>query len=60
MIGNTKTPANVGKVAQVEKAMAELLAQSLKRGFFGNVAVELSVQDGTIQNIRRTLTQVER
>ena len=60
MIRNTNTPANAGKVAQVETAMAELLAQSLKRGFFGNVAVELSVQDGTIQNIRRTLTQVEK
>ena len=60
MIRNTNTAANVGKVAQLEKAMAELLAQSLKRGFFGNVAVELSVQDGTIQNIRRTVTQVER
>jgi len=60
MIRNTKTPANVGKVAQVETAMAELMAQSLKRGFFGNVAVEFSVQDGTIQSIRRTLTQMEK
>ena len=60
MIRNTKTSANVEKVAQLEAAMAELLTQALRRGFFGTAAVELSVQDGTIQQIRRTVTQLEK
>ena len=60
MIRNTKTSANVEKVAQLEAAMADLLTQALRRGFFGTAAVELSVQDGTIQHIRRTVTQLEK
>ena len=34
--------------------------RSLRRGFFGTAAVELSVQDGTIQHIRRTMERVEK
>lgn len=40
--------------------MAELLAEALRRGFFGTAAVELSVQDGTIQHIRRTVERIEK
>ena len=39
---------------------AELLAEALRRGFFGTAAVELSVQDGTIQHIRRTVERIEK
>ena len=31
-----------------------------RRGFFGTAAVELSVQDGTIQHIRRMVERVEK
>ena len=31
-----------------------------RRGFFGTAAVELSVQDGTIQHIRRKVERVEK
>ena len=31
---------------------AELLAEALRRGFFGTAAVELSVQDGTIGSVK--------
>ena len=31
-----------------------------RRGFFGTAAVELSVQDGTIQYIRRTVERMEK
>ncbi len=55
-----KTPGNVKKVAQLEAAMAELLAETLKRGFHGTASVELSVQDGTIQHIRRRMERIER
>ena len=54
------TTTNEQKVAQLEKALAELLAATLKRGFFGTAAVEVSVQDGTIQHIRRKLEQIEK
>jgi len=56
----TATMTNAKKVAQLEKALAELLAATLKRGFFGIAAVEVSVQDGTIQHIRRKVEQIEK
>jgi hypothetical protein len=40
--------------------MAEILAESLRRGFFGSVTVELSVADGTIQHIRRLVERIEK
>ncbi len=55
-----RTPANEKKLAQLKAALGDVLTQALKRGFFGSVAVELSVQDGTIQSIRRKLERVER
>ncbi len=60
MMTHGKSPGNAKKVAQLEAAMAEILAQALKRGFFGTVAVELSVQDGTIQHIRRKVERIEK
>jgi hypothetical protein len=57
---DTGTAGNSKKVAELEKAMAELLAVTLKRGFFGTAAVEVSVQDGTIQWIRRKVEQIEK
>jgi len=47
-------------VAQLEAILAEILAEALRRGFFGTAAVKLSVQDGTIQHIRRTVERVEK
>ena len=54
------TPVNQQKVAQLQEAVGELLAQVLKQGFFGTAGVELSIQDGTIQTIRRTMERIER
>ncbi|MGO8690910.1 MAG: hypothetical protein ACLQLG_14910 [Thermoguttaceae bacterium] len=47
-------------MAQLQQALDELLRESLRRGFFGTAAVELSVQDGTIQHIRRKVERIER
>ncbi len=60
MMTLTTTPANRTKVTQIEAALGEMLAEVLKRGFHGTAAVELSVQDGTIQKIRRTVERIER
>jgi hypothetical protein len=54
------TAVNAKKVAQLQSALAEILAEALRRGFFGTAAVELSVQDGTIQHIRRKVDRIEK
>jgi hypothetical protein len=60
MMTHGTTNGNAKKVAQLQTIMAKLLAETLQRGFFGTIAVELSVQDGTIQHIRRTVDQIEK
>lgn len=54
------TPANLAKSAQAERAWRDLLREALQRGFFGSVRMELQVQDGTIQLVRRRLERIER
>jgi uncharacterized protein with FMN-binding domain len=49
-----RTTPHANKVEQVEAALAKLVAEASRRGFYGNVAVNLSVQDGHIQHIRLT------
>jgi hypothetical protein len=60
----TRTPsqnaANHEKVAQAQTALGEILAEVLRRDFYGTAAIELSVQDGTIQHIRRRVERIER
>jgi hypothetical protein len=60
MMTPAKSPTNAKKVAQLELALANVLAEVLRRGFFGTASVELSVQDGTIQHIRRRLERIEK
>lgn len=60
MMTPAKSPANAKKAAQLDLALAEILAEALRRGFFGTAAVELSVQDGTIQHIRRKVERIEK
>lgn len=60
MMTHGTTAGNAKKVAQLQAIVAEVLAEALRRGFFGTAAVELSVQDGTIQHIRRTVERIER
>ncbi|MEN6450371.1 MAG: hypothetical protein ABFC96_07770 [Thermoguttaceae bacterium] len=60
MMTHSTTSGNAKKVVQLQTVMAELLAEALRRGFFGTATVELSVQDGTIQVIRRKVERVER
>jgi hypothetical protein len=37
---------------RVEQALAQVLADASRRGFYGEAALTLSVQDGRIQHIR--------
>jgi hypothetical protein len=56
----SQTPVNQQKIALLERALAEILAEALRRGFHGTAGVELSVQDGTIQHIRRKVERIEK
>ena len=55
-----QTKANAEKIRRLQKIIEELLGQSLRSGFFGTVSVEMSIQDGTIQHLRRRLEQMEK
>ena len=55
-----RTPVNQAKLAQAENAWRTTLTDTLRRGFYGSITVEVSVQDGTIQHIRRRIEQVEK
>jgi len=54
------TPSNQQKMALLKAALGEILAEVLRRGFHGTAAIEVSVQDGTIQHIRRKVERIER
>jgi hypothetical protein len=54
------TPVNRTRLDQAHRAWAELLAEALRRGFYGTAALELTVQDGTIQHVRRKVDRMER
>ncbi|HEV3418131.1 MAG TPA: hypothetical protein VG056_15000 [Pirellulales bacterium] len=60
MLTLRNTTVNQTKVSQLETALAELLAESLRRGFHGKAAIELAIQDGTIQHIRRLVERIEK
>jgi hypothetical protein len=47
----TTTP-QLNMIDRVEKALAQLLADASRRGFYGEAGITLSVQDGRIQHIR--------
>jgi hypothetical protein len=55
-----RTPVNQAKLSQAESAWRAALSDALQRGFYGSVTVEVSVQDGTIQHIRRRVEQLEK
>jgi hypothetical protein len=56
----TKTPTNQQMIQRLETAMAAMFADVLRRGFHGTAGIEVGVQDGTIQNIRRRVERIER
>ncbi len=55
-----ETPVNQQKMTLLKTALGEMLAEVLRRGFHGTAAVELCVQDGTIQHIRRKVERIEK
>jgi len=53
-----QTTPQGNKVQQVESALAQLIADACRRGFYGTAGVTLSVQDGRIQHIRVALERM--
>jgi len=47
-----QTTAQRNKVEQIETALAQLIADASRRGFYGQAGLTLSVQDGSIQHVR--------
>ncbi len=60
MITQRPSPANAKRLAQLHTTLSRVLAETLKRGFFGTASIEIAVQDGSIQHIRRRVEQLER
>ena len=60
MITQCETAANDNKTQQAQRALQAILADVLQKGFYGTAGIELAVQDGTIQNIRRRTERIER
>ena len=52
MNATLETTNKTNKVEQAEVAFAQLMADTSRRGFYGNAGLTLSIQDGRIQNIR--------
>jgi hypothetical protein len=48
------------KLEQVEAALAELLAEASRRGFYGTAGLTLVVQDGRIQHLRVVVERMVR
>jgi uncharacterized protein with FMN-binding domain len=46
------TTPQMNMIQRVEHALAQVLAEASRRGFYGEAALRLSVQDGRIQHIR--------
>jgi hypothetical protein len=46
------TTPQLNMIDRVEKALAQLLVDASRRGFYGEAGITLSVQDGRIQHIR--------
>jgi hypothetical protein len=46
------------KVEQAETALAQLIAEASRRGFYGTAGLTMAVQDGRIQHIRVAMEQM--
>jgi hypothetical protein len=52
--------SNYAKLSRVESVWNDVMREVLTRGFYGSALVEVTIQDGTIQFIRRCVERTER
>jgi hypothetical protein len=55
-----ETAANQGMMARATRALEVLASLALRRGFYGTVAIEMILQDGTIQKVRSRIERDEK
>ena len=55
-----ESQTNQRKLARVTAAWRELLTEALQRGFYGTATIEVEINDGTIQHIRKKVERVEK
>jgi hypothetical protein len=60
MTDRKSSGTNQAKLSRVWQALDSLLGQVLREGFHGTAAIELTIQDGTIQRLNKRLESVER
>ena len=54
------TTGNATKLAQLEAAWSQTLNEVLRRGYYGTAAIEVVIQDGVIQQLKRRTERIER
>ena len=55
-----KNETNQRYIARMEQMLHKLLAQILQEGSYGKGTLVISVQDGIVQNVLRSVEQIER
>ncbi|HEY5312089.1 MAG TPA: hypothetical protein VIK18_06200 [Pirellulales bacterium] len=60
MTDRKSSSTNQAMLNRAWQALDGLLGQALRDGFHGTAAIELTIQDGTIQRLNKRLESVER
>lgn len=55
-----ETTANRQKLERLNSLLSEMLSEGLQRDFYGTLSLEVAIQDGTIQHLRRRVEQLEK
>lgn len=60
MKATCESDVNRKKCQFAEQLLTELFQGCLRRGYFGTIGIEVTVQDGTIQSVRQKREQLHR
>lgn len=55
-----ETETNLNWIGKVDDAWHEVLKEVLQRGYHGTASLELSIVDGTIHRVMRSVTRIEK
>ena len=53
-------PSNLTQIEPLESMLRELLANVLRKGFYGTAGISITVNDGIIQHVRSQTDQVRK
>lgn len=60
MIQKRPPTTNASKLLLAKESLQALLDQATRPGFHGSVSIEVAVQDGILQHVRKRLERLER